>query len=389
MKYGIVTIYRAMTYLLPIQHSVIFFESNVGRNYTGNPKAIYEELVRQGLDKQYKCIWSLEDRSFVIPGNGKVVKKNQFGYLYTLAVAGIWVSDCRLPKFVRKRKGVQYIQTWHGTPLKKLGLDMKSVSMSDSTDIKQYHKEFIENTRTWDYLISQNAVSTKIFRRCFDFHKNMLEIGYPRNDILFRGNNSEYIQSLKNKLKLPHGKKILLYAPTWRDNEFYKNNCYKFSSNLDYHALKAALENEYILIVKYHYLVRETIDWNQYEGFIYQFSEKQDISELYLVSDMLITDYSSVMFDYSLLKRPMLFYAYDLESYQNNLRGFYFDFLAEAPGPIVQETNELIQAIKTFNRKDWDEKYKKFHNKYNDKDDGFASNKIVNLIQEFKRSKTE
>src|SRR5699024_8283031 len=127
----------------------------------------------------------------------------------------------------------------------------------------------------------------------------------------------------------------------WRDNEYYDDKKYKFATALDFEEAKKALSDEYIMIVKYHYLISERVDWSGFEGFIYSFPAEQEISELYLISDMLITDYSSVMFDYSVLKRPMFFFAYDLENYRKNLRGFYFDMLEEVPGPISMTTEQL------------------------------------------------
>ncbi len=378
----VIKLYNIETKILPINKNIIVFESNLGRNYTGNPRCIYEEMVKQGLDKKYRCYIMLDDLSTKIPGNGKKLKRTRTAYFFIMGIAGTWVCDSRQPKYIIKREGVNYIQTWHGTPLKKLALDMESVNMGGETDIEKYKKNFYDNTRTWDYLISQNHFSTEVFKRAFAFDKTMLEIGYPRNDILFKGNNKEYINELKEKMGLPFDKKIILYAPTWRDNEYYCKGAYKFNSAMDFDLLRERLGDEYICIVKYHYLVKENIDWSKYQGFVYKFDTCDDIAELYLVSDMLITDYSSVMFDYSVLKRPMFFFAYDLEDYKDNLRGFYFDFLNEAPGPITKTTEELIHSILNYNSQEYKDKYQAFHDKYNHADDGHASEYVVKLITE-------
>ena len=224
--------------------------------------------------------------------------------------------------YIIKRKGCTYIQTWHGTPLKKLALDLEAVFMAGEKDISDYKRNFYNNAQTWDYLISQNSYSTEIFRRAFGFTKEILEIGYPRNDILFHKNNKEDIEKIKKELGLPLDKKIILYAPTWRDNEFHGNGRYKFNPRIDFSLLMKQLKDDTVMIVKYHYLVMDQIDWSPYQGFIYTYDMSYDISLLYLVSDMLITDYSSVMFDYSILKRPILFYCYDLNEYKNTLRDF-------------------------------------------------------------------
>lgn len=375
-------VYHIWARILPIQKNIVVFESNVGRNYTGNPRAIYEYMVKRGLDEKYRLIWILEDMKTQIPGKVTKIHRTRVKYFYYMAVSHIWVADCRQPAFLIKRKKQVYIQTWHGTPLKKLALDMEAVDMGGETDIESYREKFRENTRTWDYLISQNRFSTETFERCFDFHKEMLEIGYPRNDILFSGNNRAYIEELKKKLGLPSDKKVILYAPTWRDDQYHKKGLYKFSSQMDYDLMQRALSGEYVMIVKYHYLVKDTIDWSRYKGFVYQFGEVDEISSLYLVSDMLITDYSSVMFDYSLLKRPMFFFAYDMEEYRDRLRGFYFDFLEAAPGPVVRTTKELADAILQYEKEAWKERYDAFAKRFNHADQGDASRRVCHVIEE-------
>jgi CDP-glycerol glycerophosphotransferase len=380
-KRVVLKVYKLACLVLPLNKNIILFESNLGRNYTGNPRAVYEEMVRQGLDQKYRCYFILEKPDTPIPGAGRTVKRTRLFYFYLFAVAGVWVCDTRLPKYIIKRPGCTYIQTWHGTPLKKLALDMDTVFMAGEKGIESYKKNFYENAKTWDYLISQNHFSTEIFRRAFAFDKEMLEIGYPRNDVLFVKNNREDILDLKRRLGLPLDKKIILYAPTWRDNEFYGKGQYKFNPKLDFKELQDRLSDDYIMIVKYHYLVMDQVDWTPYKGFIYSCDLSFDIADLYLVADMLITDYSSVMFDYSLLKRPMLFFCYDLEEYKDTLRGFYFDFLAEAPGPVILTTEELITAIKNYDPIQYAEKQEAFYRKYNHADDGKASKKVIELIQ--------
>lgn len=381
LKKSALKIYRLCAGILPMNRKIILFESNLGRNYTGNPKAIYEEMIIQGLDQKYRCYFILEDPNIKLPGAAKTVKRTRLLYFYLFAIAGIWVCDTRQPKYIVKRPGCTYIQTWHGTPLKKLALDMDTVFMAGEKGIDNYKKNFYDNAQTWDYLISQNHFSTEIFRRAFAFGKEMLEIGYPRNDVLFAKNNDRDITELKKQLGLPLDKKIILYAPTWRDNEFYGKGKYKFNPPMDFNLLRDSLGKDTVMIVKYHYLVMDQIDWTPYKGFIYSCDLSFDIADLYLVSDMMITDYSSVMFDYSLLKRPMLFFCYDLEEYKDTLRGFYFDFLAEAPGPVTLTTNELIEAIVNYNQEEYRQKQEAFYQKFNHADDGQASYNIVKLIE--------
>src|SRR5690606_7699314 len=154
------------------------------------------------------------------------------------------------------------------------------------------------------------------------------------------------ILKIKDELGLPFNKKIILYAPTWRDNQYYAKGRYKFEIPMNLEVLKENLSHEYIIILRMHYLVAENLQLSKYQGFVYDFSNHEDIRDLYLISDVLITDYSSVFFDYAILNRPIIFYVFDIEEYRDKLRGFYFNLEKEAPGPLVKTTEQLINVIK-------------------------------------------
>lgn len=401
MKYW----YRVCLRLFSVRKDVIIFESNAGRNYTGNPRAIYEMMVEQGLDRIYSCYFVFDEpEKMELPGKAIKIKRMRFLYYYAFAVAGTWVCDLRLPNELVKREACTYIQTWHGTPLKKLALDMEEYHMEDHKTLEEYKEEFRQNTSTWDYLLSPNRYSTRIFRRAFDFHGKIYECGYPRNDLLIWKNRESEIQNIREKLGLPTDKKVILYAPTWRDHEFYREGEYKFTTTMDFEKMKKELGDSYVMLVKYHYLVKDPVDWSEYEGFLYPCDQTMDISELYLAADIMITDYSSTMFDYSILRRPMYFYAYDLDFYRDHLRGFYYDFITEAPGPISQDTDRLIADIKkgteqfqvelkesmTFEvAAGYREPYIRHFQKFNAKECGNAAEQVVKLIRHCARKHPE
>src|SRR5690625_7064087 len=151
---------------------------------------------------------------------------------------------------------------------------------------------------------------------------------------------------------------------------------------MDLKQLKKRLGNKYIIVLRLHYLVAENLDLTDYNGFVYDFSQYEDIRELYLMADILITDYSSVFFDYANLKRPMIFYVYDIEDYRDNLRGFYFDFEQKAPGPLVKSTNEIIDEIKKIKLNGFapSENTKEFYKKFCYLEDGNASERVVKNV---------
>ena len=376
--------YAFSSHFIPVKDNVIMFESSNGRNYTGNPRYIYEEMVRQGLDNEYNCVWSLTDTNIPIPGNCTKIKRPGMKFLFYSLRSKFWIFDSRHQYYLKKNKNTRYIQTWHGTPLKKLALDMDKVNSSETTDIEDYKAKFKKNSSLWDYLISQNSYSSKIFKRAFAFDGEMLEIGYPRNDILINENNETKINEIKERLNIDKDKKIILYAPTWRDNEFHRSGIYKFATEMDFNAMQNALSDEYVLIVKFHYLVKDEINWDEYRDFIIECNEMWDIQELYLISDILITDYSSVMFDYALLNRPILFFTYDLDFYKDNLRDFYFD-INTVPGPLIETTEDLVDFIKNNSKEDYFEKYgtkyQAFKETYNEFDKGSSCQSVIELVE--------
>lgn len=370
-----IQLYRAVFMKMPIKKKTVVFESFLGKSYSDSPKYIYEYMLKH--KKNYNFIWVFNEKKN-IPGNAKQVKRFSLAYFYHMARAKYWVSNSRLPITLNKREENVYLQTWHGTPLKQLVFDMNDVYSADP----KYKSNFYKQSRRWDYLSSPNQFSTDVFRRAFKFEKEMLEFGYPRNDILYKKNTTEDILALKRKMKLPTDKKVVLYAPTWRDDEFYSRGKYKFTLQLDLEKLQRELGDEYVVVLRMHYFIASQMDISQFEGFAYDFSKYDDIAELYLVSDILITDYSSVFFDYANLKRPILFYTYDLEKYRDKLRGFYIDIETEVPGPLVRDTDQVLHAIKNIEdvKETYASRYEEFYHRFCEWDDGEASRKTVERV---------
>ncbi len=364
----------------PMRDNWVIFESFFGKSYSDNPKYVYEYLAKN-FPGQYKFIWVIDKKGTKIPYKHTKVKRFGIRYAYYLARCKYYVMNVRQPAWVRKREDNIMLETWHGTPLKKLAFDVE-----DITSASPKHKQIMyQKSRDWDYLIAANQFSSDIFRRCFLFDKTMLETGYPRNDILHYENRDEIAQRIKEKLKIPKDKKTILYAPTWRDDEYYESGKYKFSLMLDLKLLKEKLGKDYVILLRTHYYIADSLDITGVEDFAINLSKYDDISEIYLVSDILITDYSSVFFDYANLKRPMLFFTYDLEKYRDVLRGFYFDFENEVPGPLLYSTEEIIDAIGNIEHlsSEYSQRYDKFYQRFCEWEDGHASEKVVKSV--FKR----
>lgn len=362
----------------PIEENWVMFETFMGKSYADSPKYIYEYLAKNYPGK-YKFIWVLNDPKEKLPYEGIIVKRFTKKYAYYLAKSKYFVFNIRQPLWFRKREGQVFLETWHGTPLKRLAFDQEEVTAASPT----YKSQFYRQKQEWDYLIAANKFSSDIFKSCFMYtNGTMLEIGYPRNDLLYAPNKDQIALDLKKKLHIPLDKKTILYAPTWRDDEYYGKGQYKFKLKLDLEMMKKELGDEYVILLRTHHYIADALDVTGVEDFAYNLSKYDDITEIYLISDICITDYSSVFFDFANLKRPMLFYTYDIDKYRDVLRGFYIDMEKELPGPLVYSTKEVIDQIKhldEMNQK-YAKRYEVFYEKFCSIDDGNASQRAVEAV---------
>ena len=366
-----------------IDENMVFFSSFNGKYYTDSPKSIYLYMKSNPEFKNYKFVWAFSE-----PENHKdleckktiIVKQGSKSYEKYLSMAKYWVTNHRVYDYIYPKKSQIYVQCWHGTPLKRLGFDLQKTDNALNTLKEMQHKYLIE-AKKLNYMVSPSKFTSEKLRSAFNLKKvhkenNIIEQGYPRNDFLYN-HTEEDVKRIKQRLGIDGiNKKIILYAPTWRDNQHQAGVGYTYKTEVDFDKLQKELQDEYIILFRAHYFVSNSFDFEKYKGFIYNVSDLDDVNETYVVSDILITDYSSVFFDYANLKRPMLFYMYDFEEYKDEMRGFYID-LDELPGEITKTEDELINAIRHTKTFEYNEKYKKFNDKFNYLDDGQAAKRTV------------
>lgn len=370
-----------------VKKPLILFESFNGKDISDNPFAIYKQLIKQAPEIKRHCYFSVKPAAYSRLAAAfpeiQLIKRFTPTWVWYSARASFWVMNSRMPKWWRKNKGTVYIQTWHGTPLKKLGVDIAHVEIPGSST-SQYHQQFIDEADRWDYLIAPNQYSKDIFKSAFEFHHRFLDIGYPRNDILYQQNDAPHIQALKKRIlgRLP--RKVIMYAPTWRDDDYRSQGSYKFELPFELKRFFNKLDQNTILIIRPHYLVKDHIDITGFEDRV-KICADEDINQLYLITDLLITDYSSVMFDFANLKRPMLFFPYDLAHYRDELRGFYFDYQpGNLPGPLVTDPESFYNQLGIFNETGNFNHFQKnltdFNNKFCAWEKGMASQEVSDLI---------
>lgn len=351
---------------------IIVFEAYMGRQYACSPKSLYEEMCNNKKWKNKTKVWAFKnEKDFKFLENDPhtiIVKYKSKAYYMYYAKAKYWISNSRIPNEIIKKSDQVYVQCWHGTPLKKIGYDIKVYSKKKYLT-KELYRNYKLDAKRFSYILSPSPYYTEKLTSAFALQKIgksniFIEKGYPRNDFLYTFCASN-VSCIKDKLGIKSDKKIILYAPTWRETQRRNIGGYSYKVAIDFNYLYEYLHTEYIILFRSHYFIEDTKGLAVLTDFIIDVSSYNDINELYIISDLLITDYSSVFFDYAILKRPIIFFMYDLEEYKKELRDFYLE-LEELPGPIVQNEQALINCINQIKTSEWYiSTLNSFNNKYN------------------------
>ncbi|MBV9093891.1 MAG: bifunctional glycosyltransferase family 2 protein/CDP-glycerol:glycerophosphate glycerophosphotransferase [Streptosporangiaceae bacterium] len=369
--------YYPLALRAPLRDTVLFV-SWKGKQCGDNPLGIAAELRRRGDGREQ--LWVVNDWSVAVPDGGTAVLRGTQEYYDALARSKYLISndDMQLP--FRKRDGQVYLQTWHGTPLKRIGFDIADPQFISGT---AYFDHLARDIAQWDLLLSPNPFSTPIMRRAFRYPGEICEYGYPRNDLLRRADVAEVAARVRKRLALPDGKRVVLYAPTWRDNQVYANSRrYRFDMRLDAERAWRALGADHVLLIRGHHHTADDVPAGLRPGFAVNVTAYPDITELFLVADVLVTDYSSAIMDYAVTGKPILLFTYDLAEYRDSLRGFYIDLAAEAPGPLLATSAEVIEALRDADSvaAGFRDAYQRFAARFCPLDDGKAGARICDRL---------
>lgn len=357
----------------PVATNVTLFESFGGSGISDSGLGIFNEMVQRG-DESVKY-WSVKDASISVPEGAERLIRYSRRWYEVLHTAGYVVNNNNFPFFYRKNPGQKYIQTWHGTPLKKIGNDIPSSSLSLAyINLMQRESEY------WDVLLAQNDFASATLPGAFSYSGEVVNLGYPRNDSLVGRLGHDKREEVRSRLGLRADQKVVLYAPTWRDNIRSFNNQYMLADFLDYSVAGEVLGPDYVFLLRGHSNVSAGRDTPTHPGVV-DVTSYPNINDLLLAADILVTDYSSVMFDFCVTGKPIYFLTPDLDDYRDNVRGFYFDFEEEAPGPLCNTTLDLAESIRDdVSGTQFAEKYAAFKTRFAPRDDGNASQRVYEAI---------
>lgn len=368
-------LYHEVFSRLPVRKGLVVFESHLGRQYGDSPKAIYEEMRRQGLE--FDAVWAYEGSPEGFPADATLVRRWSLPYLKALAQAEFWVDNQSYPLKLTKRRETTYIQTWHGSALKRMGFDEPEWKLK-SRAAKAAQQRILDR---FDRFLIRSEHDVRTLARAFRLQeRTLLRVGYPRNDELVQVKQREEASGRRERgpiaaeLGIPEDKQVLLYAPTFRR----RGGRQRFELPFDVERFADTFGDRYVLLVRSHYLNHVVLP-PSVRGRVIDVTAHHDTTPLLALADGLITDYSSVMFDYALLDRPMFFFAYDYEEYVHEGRGTYFDLLERAPGPVVRGEDELHAVLGSLEEQvtKYAAKREQFVAEFGEYDKGTAARSIV------------
>ncbi|MDO8731467.1 MAG: bifunctional glycosyltransferase family 2 protein/CDP-glycerol:glycerophosphate glycerophosphotransferase [Actinomycetota bacterium] len=388
-------LYYVFARMRPIDSNLVVFSEYWGSGFGCNPKAIFDALPV--VAPHLKAVWIMEkDKTDRLPAGVAHVAPNSLKQWVVLARAKYFVNNVNFPGGFVKRPGQLMIQTMHGTPLKHCGLDVMGHDVASNAidpnrvaprkanrvvapDAARSRQEFVDLLRrsdNWDFAVSSNSYSTEMWGHAYPCSYDWLEYGYPRNDVLVNAGPAD-VQASRARLGVRPEQQVVLYAPTYRDVEG------DTSLRIDFADLIEHVSEDFVFIVRAHHTTSLGPRINDLvaSGRVIDGSALLSIIDCYLASDLLITDYSSVMFDFAVLNRPIVIFADDWEAYQE-ARGTYFDLLASPPGAVAVNQAELVKVFvnREFEDRDNQERLAEFRTRFCSFDDGQAARRIIEQV---------
>ncbi|MFE9726461.1 CDP-glycerol glycerophosphotransferase family protein [Streptomyces sp. NPDC005794] len=315
----------------------------------GSPRAVHAELVRRSTDTGH--LWVTDGSAGAatrVPPTAVPVVAHSTAWYEALARARRIVAAGQLPVWFERRPDQTVVQTWHGSPLGRFGLDLTGTLYADH----QHLATLAHRSAQWSLLVSPSAFATPRLRRALAYRGEVLEAGSPADDLLSAPGRDKTAERVRRGLGIPDGHRVVLYAPTYRAHLAHPPSgvpggsgpLYRWDRALDLPALARSLDGRTTLLVRRHPRVTGSVPAHPS---LRDVSTHPDATELLLIADVLVTDYSGLAFGFAHTGRPMLFHTYDLEHYRDTVRGFCLDFETRAPGPLLVTTQEVAQALRT------------------------------------------
>jgi CDP-glycerol glycerophosphotransferase len=356
-------------------HRGLLVRSYFGELATDSGVSVQQELRRRGSD--LPVYWAVQDHSVVVPDGGIPVIVNSEEWYRLLSSVSYYLDNMYQPEFHRKPEGQVVMQTFHGYPFKQMGRPHWEQQGFSKALMESYDRRAAE----WSYLVSPATYATPLLRRDFGYDGDVLEIGYPRNDVLLSDDADTIRAVVRESLGIRPDQTAVLYAPTFRDYMSRDDNQAVMPSFFDFARAHRRLGDDTVILVRGHAFNARTKHRVGSRPGTVDVTDYPEVSDLYLAADAAVVDYSSLRFDFGVTGKPMIFHVPDLQRYQDS-RGWLFDFKPTAPGPLVTTTDQVVDAVRDLAgvREEYAAAYRKFHDEYLDLDDGRAGARLVDAV---------
>lgn len=322
--------FKFLGLFIKIDPNLVLIVPNTGSTFSGSPKDIYDYMQSHDVYRDYNCVWAFNDpQKMAEQYNLRTVKFDSLSYFLTSLKAKYWITDINVERGLHyKKKETIFLNTWHGVALKKIGNDDPKSARYDYSDL--------------DFLCVSGNYDKKVFSSALNApESSFLECGMPRNDRLFKTTEKEK-QELRQQMDIPNDKKVIIYVPTWRDSTD-NGKSFGLKIQADFEKWERELSNDYVLLFRAHSRTTSLMNL-EFNEFIRDYSTYPDLNDMMIVADVLITDYSSVVFDYAILGKPFICFGYDYEAYLQE-RGCYFDPEEEYPGGVLRTEDQVIDKL--------------------------------------------
>ncbi|WP_432544657.1 CDP-glycerol glycerophosphotransferase family protein [Kineococcus sp. SYSU DK002] len=348
-----------------------------GGRCSDNPRALHQRALHREDLRDVEHVWLAHPRHAAsFPAGTATVPVGTAEAVAALESADVVVADNHLPRFT-KGPATTYVQTWHGTPLKRIHRD----ALNQAAGNEEVLARLDDDVTRWDVLLGPSEAGAVPLRAAFRFPGAVPVTGYPRNDALLAPGAARRREQVRAQLGVEAGRTVVLYAPTWRDDDRDTGGDPDARLPLDPDRFAQRLGRDHVLLLRLHHLVPDALRGRDVAGVV-DVSEHPDINDLYLAADVLVSDYSSAMFDFALTGKPIVSFAYDLAHYRDVVRGFYFDLPEIAPGPVLETCEEVLDALADLDalRARSAQRYDAFRARFCHAEDGHAADRVLDLV---------
>ncbi|MFD8821575.1 CDP-glycerol glycerophosphotransferase family protein [Streptomyces sp. NPDC059605] len=359
---------------MPLRDAVLYLGGD-------SPRAVHAELLRRGVETEH--LWVTDGLHGHVPSTARPVVEHSAAWYEALARSRRIVTDDQLPEWFERRPGQTVVQTWHGAPLGRFGADLRGTLYADHHELATLPRRSAQ----WSVLVSPSSHSTPLLRRALGYDGEVLEAGSPANDLLFSADRGKTAERVRRRLGIPDGRRVVLYAPTYRDQLVHppadgERPRYRWAPTLDPAALARSAGDGHTVLVRRHPRVTGSVP--ERPG-LRDVSGHPDAAELLLVADVLVTDYAGLMFDFAHTGRPMVFHTHDLAHYRDTVRGFCLDFEGRAPGPLLADADRIAALLRdagtlTASASRHAAAYESFRRDFCDLDDGGAAGRVADRL---------